>query len=322
MLTTVVGSYPAQPQPPESFGERVSNFLGTYDEYRPAIALAVNDQLTAGIDLVSDGQVRGDMVEIFARHIPGMVFDEGTSKIKGKINPPVASIGADDLKFALKTLKNTLNQLNIDPNLNSDIIDKKGVKGIITGPTTMVYSSRMEGFYDSKNKDKAVLDMAQALKKEAKFLEAAGASVIQLDEPFISTGLVNVGTAQKAVEIIAKDIKIPVAMHVCGDIAQVFSRLLKFKVDIVDCEFAGIPHNIDVLETQSSFNNKKIGFGCLDTKSSSIETREDVANLIKKGADIIGLENMLIDPDCGMRMLPHEAAFSKLKNMVEAAKGL
>ncbi len=85
----------------------------------------------------------------------------------------------------------------------------------------MVYSSRLDGFYSNENKDKAILDMAHALKKEAKYLEDAGASVIQLDEPFISTGLVNVSIARKAVEIISKDLKIPVAMHVCGDVEQV-----------------------------------------------------------------------------------------------------
>jgi 5-methyltetrahydropteroyltriglutamate--homocysteine methyltransferase len=249
-----------------------------------------------------------------------MVVEEGTSKIRGKINPPVSSIGGDDLKFALKILKSTLNQLNKDFKLDPKEMDKKGVKGIITGPTTMVYSSRMDGFYDPANRDKAVLDMAYALKKEAKFLEMAGASVIQLDEPFISTGLVNLSTAQKAVEIISKDLSIPVALHVCGDIGQVLSRILKFKVDIVDCEFAGIPHNIQALESQSSFNKKKIGFGCLDTKKESIETIQDVSNLIKKGEDIIGTENMLIDPDCGMRMLSREAAFSKLENMVIASR--
>jgi 5-methyltetrahydropteroyltriglutamate--homocysteine methyltransferase len=111
-------------------------------------------------------------------------------------------------------------------------------------------------------------------------------------------------------------------MHVCGDIGQVFDKILKFKVNIVDCEFAGIANNISVLENQSSFHGKKIGFGSVDTKKESIESVEDIKELIKRGMDIIGSENMLIDPDCGMRMLPHESAFYKLKNMVEAAKSL
>ncbi len=318
MLTTVVGSYPAHPQPPKSFTKKLSNFVGSYDEYKPAIALAVSDQITAGVDLVSDGQVRGDMIEIFARAIPGMVIEDNTCKIKNKISPPLKSIGAEDLKLAIQVMEKTLGEMSFTDNE----LAKKGVKGIITGPTTMVYSSRLDGFYSKDQKDKAVLDMAQALKKEAKYLEDAGASVIQLDEPFISTGMVNVATARKAVEIIAKDIKIPVALHVCGDVESVFDKILKFKVDIVDFEFAGIDKNISVLENQNSLHGKKIGFGSVDTKKESIETVDEIKELIKKGMDVIGPENMLIDPDCGMRMLPHESAFSKLKNMVEAAKSL
>ncbi|MDP3623258.1 MAG: methionine synthase [Methanobacteriaceae archaeon] len=316
MLTTVVGSYPAPPQPPKSLGEKLSNFIGSYDLYKPAIALAVSDQITAGVDLVSDGQVRGDMIEIFARAIPGMVIEDNNCKIKNKISPPLKSIGAEDLKLAIKIMGKTLSEMNF----SDKELAKKGVKGIITGPTTMVYSSRLDGFYSNDQKDKAILDMAQALKKEAKYLEDAGASLIQLDEPFISTGMVNVDTARKAVEIIAKDIKIPVAMHVCGNVEQVLDKILKFKVDIVDFEFAGIENNVQLLESISSFHGKKIGFGSVDTKKESIETVDEIKELIKKGMDIIGSENMLIDPDCGMRMLPHESAFSKLKNMVEATK--
>ncbi|PKL67823.1 MAG: methionine synthase [Methanobacteriales archaeon HGW-Methanobacteriales-1] len=318
MLTTVVGSYPAHPQPPKSFTEKLSKLVGNYDEYKPAIALAVSDQIKAGLDLVSDGQVRGDMIEIFARAIPGMVIEDNTCKIKNKISPPLKSIGAEDLKLAIKIMENTLAEMNRP---EKDLA-QKGVKGIITGPTTMVYSSRLDGFYSIEKKDKAILDMAQALKKEAKYLEDAGASLIQLDEPFISTGMVNVATARKAVEIISKNLKVPVAMHVCGNVEQVFDKILKFKVDIIDCEFAGIDKNISVLENQSSLHGKKIGFGSVDTKKESIETVEEIKELIKKGMDVIGPENMLVDPDCGMRMLPHESAFSKLKNMVEATKSL
>ena len=318
MLTTVVGSYPAQSQPPKSMGEKISNFMGNYDEYRPALTKAVSDQIKAGVDLVSDGQVRGDMIEIFARAIPGMVIEDNTCKIRNKISPPLKSIGAEDLKLAIKTVENTLKEMNF----SEEEMAQKGVKGIITGPTTMVYSSRLDGFYSNEQKDKAILDMASALKKEAHYLEEAGASVIQLDEPFISTGMVNVATARKAVEIIAKDIKIPVAMHVCGDVEQVFDKILQFKVDIIDCEFAGIAKNVQLLEGQKSFYGKKIGFGSVDTKKESIETVDEIKNLIKTGMDIIGPENMLIDPDCGMRMLPYKSAYSKLKNMVEAARTL
>ncbi|HML04134.1 MAG TPA: methionine synthase, partial [Methanobacterium sp.] len=187
------------------------------------------------------------------------------------------------------------------------------------GPSTLVFSSRLEGFYDKK--EDAILDLAHALKKEAEFLEKAGAICIQIDEPFISTGVVDVKIAKKAVGIITKDLSVPKAVHVCGDVTDVFNEILKFDVDVLDFEFAGIPQNMDLLEN-IDLNGKKIGFGCLDTKTDKIESKEEVEELIKKGIDLIGAENMLADPDCGMRLRSRDAAFSKLKSMTNAVKNL
>lgn len=317
MLTTVVGSYPSLPEGPSSISEKLSNLFGSYDEYKSAIELAVRDQIEAGIDIISDGQVREGMVEIFAHAIPGMTVEDKTSKITGKILPPQRSIGADDLKFAIKTAK----KVSKDYGASNKKLEEgvKGVKGIITGPSTLVFSSRLEGFYNKK--EDAIIDLAYALKREAEYLEAAGVVYIQIDEPFISTGMVDIKVAKKAVEIITKDLSIPKALHVCGDVTTVFNELLKFDVNVIDCEFAGIPKNIQVLE-DIDLNGKEIGFGCLDTKTDKIETKKEVETLIKKAISLVGRDNLIIDPDCGMRMRSRDAAFSKLKSMTNAVKNL
>ena len=321
MLTTVVGSYPSLPKEPSSISQKLSSFFGTYDKYKPAIELAVRDQIEAGIDIISDGQVRAGMVEIFARAIPGMTVEGNTPKVLGKIKPSVASISAEDLKYALKISEGISREYS--PNQCKIEDGVKGVKGIITGPSTIIFSSIVEGFY--KNKDDAIIDLANALKREAKFLEEAGAVYIQIDEPFLSTGLPDIKTAKRAVEIITRDLKVPTAMHVCGNVSNVFEKLLTFHVDILDCEFAGIPVNIDVLELAANkglIKDKKIGFGCIDTKKKEVEDPKKVSELIKRGVECVGAENIIVDPDCGMRMLPKEAAFSKLKSMTEAVKWL
>ncbi len=316
MITTVVGSYPSKPQKPQTIVEKLKNVIGTYDPYKSSIKESILAQLHAGVDIISDGQVRGDMIEIFAKDLPGMIIEDNTCKIKNQIRPAPQTIGGNDLKYANKILENFLKESKI----TEEEKEKKGVKGIITGPSTMVFSSRIDGFYSMKDKDKAIIDMANALKKESKTLEEAGAKYIQLDEPFLSTGMVNLNTAKKAINIISKDIKIPVAMHVCGDISNVLDQLLKFNVDILDLEFAGIETNLNILENQKSINNKKIGFGSVDTKKETAESIEHIKTLIQRGIDIIGSENMIIDPDCGMKTLKPEIAQLKLKNMVEAVK--
>jgi 5-methyltetrahydropteroyltriglutamate--homocysteine methyltransferase len=316
MLTTVVGSYPPLLKNPSSFSDKISNVFGAYDAYKPAIELAVKDQISAGIDIISDGQVRDGMVEIFANSIYGMTVEDNTPKIVGKIMPSPKSVCADDLKFAIKIAKGISNEYGQKPKktLEGSV---KGVKGIITGPSTLVFSSRIEGYYDKK--EDAVIDLAYALKKEAEHLENAGAAVVQIDEPFISTGVVDINVAKKAVGIIADGLSVPVSMHVCGEVVDIFDQLLKFPVDIADFEFAGIPANINALENVN-LRGKKIGFGCLDNKTDRIESKEEVENLIKNGIDLIGAENMIADPDCGMRLRSREAALSKLKVMVNVAK--
>lgn len=306
VITTVVGSYPADPRGPETLGERLMSFLGSYDSYRPAIEAAVRDQVRAGVDIISDGQVRGDMVGHFAAAIGGMRVEDGTSIIYSRITPPAGSIGADDLRYAQRILRN----------LTDD--ESRGVKGIITGPSTMVHASRIEGFYDPMRRDRAVMDMAGALKIEAQHLQDAGAAMIQIDEPFLSTGIVDIKTAERAIDYIAADLEVEVSLHVCGDIRDVLSDLLRFRVDVLDLEFAGRPSNLEVLEEKWR-GDKGIGFGCVDTTTDRVESIEEIRNLIKRGADIVGEENLYIDPDCGMRKLPREAAFSKLRNMVMAA---
>ncbi|MGF7118760.1 methionine synthase [Methanobacterium oryzae] len=318
MLTTVVGSYPPLPRGPVSISEKILSYFGAYDKYKPAIELAVMEQIDAGIDIISDGQVREGMVEMFADAIPGMTVEDNTPKIVGKILHPYKSISAEDLKYAIYVSKSISKKYgsNQVKGLEEGV---KGVKGIITGPSTLVFSSRMEGFY--KRKEDAIIDLAHALKREAEYLEEAGAVYIQVDEPFISTGMVDIKVAKKAVEIVTESLSIPKALHVCGDVTGVFDELLKFDVDVIDCEFAGIPKNMQVLENVN-LNGKKIGFGCLDTKTDKVESKEEVETLIKKAIDLVGRENLIIDPDCGMRMRSRDAAFSKLKSMINAVENL
>ena len=106
MLTTVIGSYPSPPIEPVSFTSKISSLLGSYDPYQSAVEFAVEEQISAGINIITAGQVRGDMIEIFSSQITGMAWEEGTSKIKGKILPLNYSIGADDLKPHLKLQTN------------------------------------------------------------------------------------------------------------------------------------------------------------------------------------------------------------------------
>jgi 5-methyltetrahydropteroyltriglutamate--homocysteine methyltransferase len=252
------------------------------------------------------------MLEVFAKEIPGMITTDGKPIIIGKIQPAPYSIGASDIKVALKTAKKLSSDFKNDLQIlyrNKFQDNFKGIKAIITGPTTLALSSRIEGFYNKDEKDKAIIDIAGALKKEAEYLQNAGAAVIQIDEPFLSTGIADLKTANKAIGIIVSDLLQPTSIHVCGPISEVLDDLLRFKVSIIDCEFADQNKNLEALEN-------------INLKGNTVETKEQVASIIEKGMELVGKENLIADPDCGMRLRSREAAYSKLKVMVETVKWL
>ena len=306
MKSTVVGSFPVELKEASSAKNKLLNALGAYDPFKEAIKTSVIAQLDAGVDIVSDGQVRGDMVSIFTEFIPGMKIVDGNTEIVSKIRNPVQEISVKDLQYAKKVMKEYF---------NGSIPEGKGVKGIITGPNTIVHSSRLTAFY--KTKEDAIIDLAHSLKHEVDAIAKKVEPVyIQIDEPFLSTGMVEMKTAREAIGILKDGLEVPLAMHVCGILSDCFSDIAKFNVDILDFEFAGNNVNLDVLEKNSSLIlNKKIGFGCVDSSVNTVDDIEDIDELVCRAIDIVGKDNLFLDPDCGLRRAPKDVAFEKLRLM-------
>ncbi|WP_405292999.1 methionine synthase [Methanobrevibacter sp.] len=308
MKSTVVGSFPVSENSPSNFKDKLMKSFGAYDPFKDSIKDSVIAQLDAGVDIISDGQVRGDMVSIFTEYIPGMKIEDGNTVIVSKIRNPIQEISVKDLQYAKKVMKDYY---------KGNIPEGKGVKGIITGPNTIVHSSRIAGFY--KNKEDAIIDLAHSLKFEVDAIARKVKPVyIQIDEPFLSTGMVDMKTARQAIDILHDGLEIPLAMHVCGILSDAFSDIARFNVDILDFEFAGNNVNLGVLEKNvQKIGNKKIGFGCVDSSVNTVDKTEDVEELVRKAIEIVGKDNLLLDPDCGLRRAPKEVAFSKLKLMNE-----
>lgn len=306
MKSTVVGSFPVELKEPSSAKDKLMSALGAHDPFKGAIKDCVNAQLDAGVDIISDGQVRGDMVSIFTEYIPGMVIEEGNTFIVSKILRPTQEISIKDLKYAKQVLKDYY---------GGNIPEGKGVKGIITGPNTIVHSSRIRGFY--KNKEDAIIDLAHSLKYEVDAIaKKVNPEYIQIDEPFLSTGMVDMKTAREAIDILHDGLEVPLAMHVCGILKDAFKDISRFNVDILDFEFAGNSVNLGVLEDNASLlSNKKIGFGCVDSSVNEVDDINDIDNLVSKAIEIVGKDNILLDPDCGLRRAPKDVAFKKLQLM-------
>lgn len=306
MKSTVVGSFPAEESSPSNFKDKLLNALGSYDSFKEAIKSSVIAQLDSGVDIVSDGQVRGDMVSIFTRYIPGMKIEDGNTVIVSKIKNPTQEISVKDLQYAKKVMKDYY---------GGSIPEGKGIKGIITGPNTIVHSSRIQFFY--KNKEDAIIDLAHSLKYEVDAIaKKVEPTYIQVDEPFLSTGMVDMKTAKEAIDIIHDGLDVPLAMHVCGILTDAFKDISRFNVEILDFEFAGNNVNLGVLEKNASLlADKKLGFGCVDSSVNEVDEISDIEELVSKAIGIVGKDNLLLDPDCGLRRAPKDVAFEKLKLM-------
>jgi 5-methyltetrahydropteroyltriglutamate--homocysteine methyltransferase len=308
MKSTVVGSFPASESSPSSFKDKLLSSFGSYDPFKEAIRSSVIAQLDAGVDIVSDGQVRGDMVSIFTKYIPGMKIEGGNTFIVGKIRNPTQEISIKDLQYAKKVIKDYY---------GGNIPDGKGIKGIITGPNTIIHSSRIQSFY--KNKEDAIIDLAHSLKFEVDAIaKKVNPVYIQVDEPFLSTGMVDMKTAREAIDILKEGLDVPLGMHVCGILSDAFADIAKFNVDILDFEFAGNNVNLGVLEKNASLiGDKKLGFGCVDSSVNEVDDINDIDNLVSKAIEIVGKDNLILDPDCGLRRAPEDVAFEKLRLMNE-----
>src|SRR5262249_10248609 len=155
LLTTVVGSYPTGGLPP-----------------RRAIHKAVEDQIAAGIDLIGDGQPRGDMVSIFVSRFPGFQqADDGVWEVTDALDMPEAPIAAADYACA-----------------GGRAAGGAEVKGVVTGPVTLALSCRVApgAPYSSPGDPALILRLAELLAHEVAALVAAGARVVQVDEPMLA----------------------------------------------------------------------------------------------------------------------------------------
>jgi 5-methyltetrahydropteroyltriglutamate--homocysteine methyltransferase len=173
-------------------------------------------------------------------------------------------------------------------------LTEKPVKGIITGPYTMCDWSFNEYYPD---RGELMMALAKEMHKEVVDLEEAGTQYIQIDEPAISTRPDEVELAVEAMKIVTEGIEAKTISHICyGDFAVMYPRILDLAVDQLDLEFV------------------------LDVHSHIIEKKDDVKENIKKALGVFPVENVYIDPDCGLKTRTPDEAEAKLRVMVEAVK--
>jgi len=314
--TTVVGSYPKL-EPAKQALRKIRKKQATLDELRDlfveAIRGVVEDHLWAGVDIISDGeQTREDMVVYFAERMNGYMPGEWTRIfdnvyfrkpiIYGKVEWP-EPLTVEDWKIA------------------SSFAEGRPVKGILTGPYTMLEWS-FDLYYGDRRE--AIIDLAKELRKEIEALVNAGAKYIQIDEPALSTRpwKEEADIVKEALKIMLDGLDVKKIVHICfGKIEYILPYILEFPVDQFDLEFKN--SNFRLLPYLKEYGyDKELGYGVIDVHTTQIESVDEIVEDIEKimQLGILSPEKIYIDPDCGLKRLPRDIARQKLKNMVEAAK--
>jgi len=329
--TTLVGSYP-QPEwlidreklsgrfPPRVRAKELWRIPEPYlaDAQDDATIMAIKAQEEAGLDIITDGEIRRESYSNrFATALEGVDIDNPGIALdrSGHPNPVPRIVGrirrkhpveVEDLKF----LKHHTTRM---------------VKMTVPGPFTLSRQAQND-FY--KTDEAAAMDYAAAVNEEIRDLFAAGADIVQIDEPYLQARPEQAREyGLKALNRALDGIHGTTAVHICFGYAAIIHQRpsgYSFLPELAGCgckqvsiETAQSGLDCSVLAT---LGGKQIMVGAIDLNDMNVETPEQVVARIKRALPYVKPENVIIAPDCGMKYLPQDVAFGKMRAMVEAAK--
>jgi 5-methyltetrahydropteroyltriglutamate--homocysteine methyltransferase len=328
--TTLVGSYP-QPDwlidrkklagrfPPRVRATelwRVSpDWL--YEAQDDATRIAIRDQERAGLDIITDGEMRRESYSNrFATALEGVDIDNpGTALDRsGHPNPVPRVVGKVRRKHAVEVRDLEFLKANTS----------HMVKMTVPGPFTMSQQAQND-FY--KDEGELALDYAAAVNEEIKDLFAAGADIVQIDEPYMQARpekarQFGVAAVKRALDGVTGT----TALHICFGYAAIIHvrpsgysflpELAETPVKQVSIETA--QSNLDTA-VLAKLSGKTIILGVIDLSDMTVETPAKVAERIRKALPYVAADRIVVAPDCGMKYLPRDVAFGKMKAMVDGS---
>jgi len=268
----------------------------------------VKKQDEIGLDIIVDGEMyRGDMVAYFAETMQGFQTGELVRSYGNRYyRKPVIS---SEITWC--------GPITVDWWRYTQALTKKPVKGMITGPYTIMDWSFNE-YYPSRYD--ATIAIAQELRKEVEALIDAGAKIIQIDEPAISTRVDELAFACEAMHIITQGLYAYFICHICyGNFAPAYKQIFSLAVDNLDLETS---HRLLALEDFLKANklDKDISYGVIDVHQHTLDSIDEIRSRVRHALALFDKDNIWIDPDCGLKTRTVDEAVSKLINMQRAVE--
>jgi 5-methyltetrahydropteroyltriglutamate--homocysteine methyltransferase len=285
-----------------------------------ATRLAIDAQEAAGLDILTDGEIRRESYSNrFATALEGVDVDNPGIALdrSGHPNPVPRIVGpvrrarpveVDDVRFLRAHTA-------------------KPIKMTVPGPFTMSQQAQND-YYPSE--EQAAMDYAVAVNEEIRDLFAAGADVVQVDEPYMQARPEKARQyGLRALNRALEGVGGTTAVHICFGYAAIIHQrpsAYSFLPELAGCAC----RQVSVETAQSGLDGavlaklprKQILVGCLDLSNPAVESPETVVARIKRVLPYVPAESVILAPDCGMKYLPREAAFGKLESMVAAARML
>jgi 5-methyltetrahydropteroyltriglutamate--homocysteine methyltransferase len=331
--TTIVGSFP-QPDwlidreklagrfPPRVRARELWRVAPPYLEQaqNDATLIAIRAQEEAGLDIVSDGEIRRESYSNrFATALDGVDLDNPGSALdrSGHANPVPRIVGPIRRRHAVEVEDLLFLRAHTD----------RQVKITVPGPFTMLQQAQND-FY--KSEEEAALDYAAAVNAEIKDLFAAGANVVQIDEPYMQARPEKARQyGLKALNRALEGVTGTTAVHICFGYAAIIHQRpsgYSFLPELAQCSCKQV--SIETAQSKLDCSaleplaGKHVMVGCIDLEDPAVESVDTVVQRIERALPYIKPEHVILAPDCGMKYLPRERAVGKLKAMVEAAKVL
>ena len=283
-----------------------------------ATRLAVQDMERAGVDVISDGEMRRESYSNrFATALEGVDLDDpGVALDRTGHENPVPRVVAPIRRARPVEVR--------DVEFLRSLTDRR-IKITVPGPFTMTQQAQNDHYADDRS---LALAYADAVNEELLNLKAAGADVVQIDEPYLQAR--PEPAREYAIEAINRaldGIQGETVLHTCFGYAHVVKERLTgypFLRELGDClathiSLEAAQPDLDP-EVLREVPGKTIVLGVLDLGSSKVETPADVADRIRKALAVVGPDRLVVAPDCGMKYLTRELAFRKLQAMVAGAR--
>ena len=331
--TTLVGSYP-QPDwlidraklagrfPPRVRAKELWRVAPEWLEQAQddATLLAIRDQERAGLDIITDGEMRRESYSNrFATALDGVDIDNpGTALDRsGHPNPVPRIVGRIRRRHPVQVRDVKFLRANTD----------RMIKMTVPGAFTMAQQAQND-FY--KDEVELAMDYATAVNEEIKDLFAAGADVVQIDEPYLQARPAK--AKQYGIQVLnraLKGITGTTAVHICFGYAAIIHQRPSAYSFLPELEAADV-RQISIETAQShldcsvlaALSSKTIMLGVLDLADMTVETPAIVADRIRRALPYVDANKIVVAPDCGLKYLPRDVAFGKMRAMVEGARAV